>query len=585
MQGAPLSGNVLVEQLNTTNNPLSSPDPSIALSFSSATSPGFSFDPDGSNLGDWVLVHADDPLFETHALITTISENERSNPADDPSGGRPHATSAVAITSNGNYFIPVSRIGNNAEYNMNTAFGLFPYNDFLGGVVRGADNANGAALGAINGSTGLGLGDEVSGGNGIIHVDLTSFASFSNPENNSFSSNGILLASAFDNDDNYALVEARDNDAFTIYIRDNNFNFDDGFEAGGASFVYIPIDQAGQEGQHVVAAARVRGDGSTVIEGGDFTIRRASTGTFFLTLPNHGAYNGTLLLTPVTEISQDSSDSNVDNVFAYDWDAERNCYIIQSRDMPNAGLQDEDAESVFFNFAFIATDPYVAPVDPGPRELEGELIVLGASNEIDEFMLDFKSTFPQGVSYQPQYSRTLSGDWIDIPDASVSPIAGEPECFTVSAPKFGDPNAFYRVLVEGTDPSGPVPPISPTLLGDPPEKEDQILLLSAQRNSGGTVNGRFYAFADDTQGPLVPADSPQELPTSSYDGTLDIQGGTAPDVLSTDLTGNGEPDPVFAWGTEDGVVQLVLPVVNGVGAIWDEPRVYEVFSEPIYSAS
>jgi len=247
-------------------------------------------------------------------------------------------------------------------------------------------------------------------------------------------------------------------------------------------------------------------------------------------------------------------------------------------------------------------DRFNGQIDLGPYEYsEGsvpiiqERIITGVvkimPEEPDLIFFTFMSEFAPGTSYQPQYSTSLDGEWIDLTDASVTAVEGEPGLFEVSAPTFGDDSAFYRVI-ETSHFIGSLP-VEPTLDDEPTPQADQLLLISADQANGGAAVGRLFSVAEGSADGAIER-SLKPLPEFVFedDGNgedLDIVPNTLAESLSVDLTGNGMPDPIFAWavdqaGTEtQRRVRLVLPEVNGSGAPWTDSKTILIPGRAIYT--
>jgi len=214
-------------------------------------------------------------------------------------------------------------------------------------------------------------------------------------------------------------------------------------------------------------------------------------------------------------------------------------------------------------------------------EAAQSIIVGEITDTGDTISFSFTTTCLPGTNHQPQYNTSLTGEWVDIPDAQVLET-DEPDRFDVVAPRFGAAAEFFRVVDADTAAEAP---IAPTLDEPAPPREDQILLLLNERRvSGSGLTGKFFSFAEASPDGELPA-SLQPLAANEYAGDLRIGGSNAQDAVSVDLTGNGVPDPVFCWSNNDDELILVLPEVNGEGDPWESPRVYPVPGPPIYTAS
>lgn len=210
----------------------------------------------------------------------------------------------------------------------------------------------------------------------------------------------------------------------------------------------------------------------------------------------------------------------------------------------------------YFAAALILTAATLAQDSIVIRELE---------NSGSEVVFTFTSPMRPGTAYQPQFNPSLQGNWVDLPDARIEPVEGIPGTHRVTAPMFGGPGGFFRVVAAGTATGAP---IASTLDSDPEPHEDQVLLLWGDRSSGsGPVAGKLYSFVEASPDGTVPA-SFQPLPTTEFTGDSGQGTSSAQDVLAVDLTGNGVPNPVMAWAGVDGMVRLVVPQVTGDGRPW-----------------
>ncbi len=374
-------GNIQVIQ-NDPNNDTTSVDVSIPAGQST---PNFSV-PAGSNRGDYnVQVGPDDTgNADLGLFITTIRENGRDNTLAPNMGGPglSYATSAIQSRGDdGSYFIPVHATSGGAaasgsEFNMDVAAAFFPFAD---GWVAGhaTNNSNNGTLVNLNGSPGLTLD------NGPYNAGTQQFRNFDRgiselilPEVDSRSA-GVLLVTGGKNEDNYALTRSDSDGSFTVFVKDNGSN-GNSYENDPVAFAFVPYDTPG------VTAGRISigGDGANGVgvwnKSGDFTLRGEGDGQVRLSIPGQNPNSGTLLISP-----EGGGNLNVDNIVSYQ--ADGNDWVIQTRDLPGAGLQELSFGEPAVSFAFTPFD--AAPTAPGtlrtPLDIQGS--VIGGNVEVTEF--------------------------------------------------------------------------------------------------------------------------------------------------------------------------------------------------------
>ncbi|MCF7674520.1 MAG: hypothetical protein K9M97_04195, partial [Akkermansiaceae bacterium] len=299
----------------------------------------------GGNRGDYVVnVPAADDLAEG-VMVTSVAQNGRDNSASGDPPGTFYATSAVAPELlPTEYYISVFDAPSGAEFNINTAFGWFSYDEWLGGVAR--NTVNDGPIISLIASPGIALGAElVDNGGGVYTLDLTGLGAGS--------AEGVLLVSGARNEDNYALSLAKPDGTFDIICHDNGADAVL-YESDPVSFVYLPVAQAGAG--TLVACGRVNGDASTDVAGGSFAVTKGGVGEWLLSIDGHTPDSGTLLISP-----EGGSGINVDNVWSYEWDDANARWVIQGRDLPGTSMQDAQLPGEdMFSFAFLAS-PEVTP--------------------------------------------------------------------------------------------------------------------------------------------------------------------------------------------------------------------------------
>ncbi|WP_254508661.1 autotransporter-associated beta strand repeat-containing protein [Anatilimnocola floriformis] len=271
-------------------------------------------------------------------LISSIRENGRDN---GEVGGLRYATSATTSLAAG-LSISVSEAGplatTGAEYNTNVAAGYFPFaNGWIGGTAL--NSTNGGVITSLIGSPGLALGTHfVDAGGGQYTVNLTSLGINSQTD-------GVLLVSSAKDEDNFALVQANLDGTWTIYDHDNGADAA-AYEADSVSFVFIPRSTG-------VVSGKFNGDGQGLLNSGGYTLREIGGGQYRLDIAGQSPTSGVLLMSP-----EGGTGGNVDNIVTYQ--ASGNGWIIQTRDLPSAGLQDIGAIPLA-SFAFL---PLAAPLPP-----------------------------------------------------------------------------------------------------------------------------------------------------------------------------------------------------------------------------
>jgi len=308
---------------------------------------------DGSSLGDYNVQigsgSSDD--VDTGVLLTSVAENGRDNLHWNYPGTN-FCTSAMAYSRSGAnagaYWIPSFNAPTGAEYNINVSAAFFSYSNWLGGFARNSGDTNGGANNLFTGSPGLVLGTHfVDNGSGVSTVDLTSLGIDSR-------TNGVLLVTYGDNEDNYATSQVNNDGTWTVYVKDSGANGSVN-EQDPVAFVFIP------ETNLTVISGRFQGDGTILMPGGAtplFTVTNTSTGTWRLTIPGHSPAGGVLILSAEGGLSQ-----NQDNIVSYQPDGDG--WIIQSRDLPGSppSLQTPTTQPVA-SFVFIPATGSAALIAP-----------------------------------------------------------------------------------------------------------------------------------------------------------------------------------------------------------------------------
>ncbi|WP_254512720.1 DNRLRE domain-containing protein [Anatilimnocola floriformis] len=285
-------------------------------------------------------------------LMTSIRNNGRDNgevnsvpPEPDTAAGVQYGISAVSATATG-YSIPVFNTSNavnvadneGIEYNFDLSAAYFPYADgWIGGIARRADGANGSAT-ALNdqliGSPGLTFGAHYTNTvAGQSTVDLRSMGIDSTKD-------GVLLVNGAKNENNFALSRANADGTWTVFVKGHN---QDGtsYEQDPVAFVYAPLSNTN------VVVGKFRGGANNItMQNAPFTVTNPSTGTYRLTIPGHSPADGVLIIS-----AEGGAGNNIDNPVSFV--ANGNSWDIQTRDLPNMGLQNIDAADNVVSFVFI----------------------------------------------------------------------------------------------------------------------------------------------------------------------------------------------------------------------------------------
>lgn len=350
-------------------------------SFSVLSGPG-----SGSSRGDYQVRFGTGSDQPAGVMISSPRENGRTETVlIDPDGTGPQpagpvtgnyfATTHSARGGGGNYFLPVIATSSNAangitgdggqEVNLNVASAFFPYATYLGG--NAYNSANNGPLDSFVGSSGINLGTQLvdnPANNGQYSLDLTGLTSFGVQAT---SQNGVLLAVGAKNEDNFALSRANADGTFSLFTKDNG--------ADGAShendpvgFVYLPAVQALADAG--IAAGRILADASTIVGIGNFAVSAISNGQYLLQIAGQSDATGTLLISP-----EGGQSVNQDNYVSYEFDFLLGGWVVQSRDLPGAGLQSPISGGTTpqpaFSFAFIPDAAPAAVPEPSSFALLG----------------------------------------------------------------------------------------------------------------------------------------------------------------------------------------------------------------------
>jgi hypothetical protein len=369
--GTVAAGNVVVIQNDALNNTTS-----VSVTAPLAIN-GFRVNP-GSNRGDFNIgVDTTGTLdFANGVFITSVSQHGRDNSLAPNSGGNTDGAnaglrySASAIDFNAtSMFVPVHWAGgnpsqgttDNGEFNANFAAAYFRYSDgWLGGHVRNPTNGASflASASSLNSSIALAtVTAPVSGSYILDGSTLTTptlgihTLNINSSTGNLASQNGILLVNGGRNEDNYALSRAQADGSFTIYGHDLGADGAN-YEQDGVAFVYIPSNTPG------LTSGRVRQTSGTVANlvsgvgsdnAGTASISQLAAGRYLLTISGVTSSDaGVLIVSP-----EGGNGNNVDNIVTYEWSPADVGWTIESRDLPNLGLQTGTTGADVFSFAFV----------------------------------------------------------------------------------------------------------------------------------------------------------------------------------------------------------------------------------------
>lgn len=248
--------------------------------------------------------------------------------------------------STGSWWVSMSRAPAGGEWNINVAAAFFPEAEGWQAAQASGTTVN---VGSFSGAL-------TNPGTGLYNLALTGVSALGD---------GILLANASSNSDNFALVApSADGSNFIIQTHDNGV---DGatLEQQPIAFAYIPYGTPG------IVSGRVSGESGLFNKSGQFTIRREDTGTFRLTIPGQSPTTGVLMLTA------DATENSRDNIVSYQ--ADGNDFVIQSRDLTGMGLEDTLSQAAF-QFAFI---PFIgAPTAPQARTFDPTAQVSAANVKV-----------------------------------------------------------------------------------------------------------------------------------------------------------------------------------------------------------
>lgn len=359
-------GTLDILQNNNTNNNQLSPEPAVTPTLSAGSTANFVVR--GHNKGDYEMIFSEsagsDPL--NGVMLSSVAENGRNNVSGGGVDGITYGTSHSEASAAG-YYIPVFAAAGGVEpqggeFNIDVSAAWFPFAEgWLAGHGRAA--ANGGPITIFNGSPGIQLGgkfvDETQGG--IFTVDLRGLMSHGVE---AVPSNGVMLVTGGKNEGNFALSRANADGTYTLSVMDNATANQTGYEQDGVAFCYVPVAAAGKG--RVKAVGQIQSNGVAKIGSNNFTVTRLGIGEWLLQVPNASPDTGTLIISaeggrPLPE----TLPNNTNNFVSYEWDATQSGWVIQSRDLPTAALQDgASEEEEMFSFVFLSKEAALALSSP-----------------------------------------------------------------------------------------------------------------------------------------------------------------------------------------------------------------------------
>ncbi|MCW1915535.1 hypothetical protein OJ996_18255 [Luteolibacter sp. GHJ8] len=363
-------GSLNVVQLNTTNNNQTTVDPAVAVTIKPGATPGIHVR--GHNRGDIDMQFGDN--FATNnvngVMITSVTENGRNNVSGGGPNGTTYATSHSEI-SGGGFYLPIQSTSGGTEpageFNINVAAAWFPYAEGWLGAHASAGSTNGGPLTTFlsHPSIRSGVGMEFTDlSGGLASLNLSALQSHGVPAT---SANGVLLVIGGKNEGNFALSSDNADGSFSISVKDNASNNATAYEQDGLAFAYAPVAAAGRG--HVKAVGRVQSDGSSEVGSANYTITKlAGVGQWLLQIPGQTESTGTLIISadggkPPTGVTP--VPNNTDNFVCYQWDTAQSGWVIQSRDLSPATLEDgATADEDMFSFVFLTKEPAISLTHP-----------------------------------------------------------------------------------------------------------------------------------------------------------------------------------------------------------------------------
>lgn len=330
-----------------------------------SASSGISVSGIGSNRGD-LSFYVDGANLGTNdgVMLATISEGLRDNSAllGQFDYGVVNATNQFS----NKWALSTESAGEGLEHNIDVSVAFF-----------GADS--GFETGTLVDS---------NDGSGLIEVTVSGANSLTD---------GVLMATPWGNDDNFATVTPKAGGAgWDINVYDHNTNAEGaaGVFSDGANYVYLPY-----ESENLVAG-RVNEDGTLVnsTDTNEFTLTRQADGEYLLQIVGKDYDDGMLLLNALGD------GGSSDNSLVYERSTGGD-FLILGLDMVATPSELVDPEDTAFSFAFIDfIDDLTAPTSSPDGDFEGDSDVDGS--DFLAWQRGFPGTFTSGdlVGWQTNYS-------------------------------------------------------------------------------------------------------------------------------------------------------------------------------------
>ncbi|MBM4091142.1 MAG: hypothetical protein FJ276_17225, partial [Planctomycetes bacterium] len=484
-------------------------------------------------------------------LLTSITNNGRDNGETTTPPGPGvvrYGTSAIDANTAG-YWIPVfdtslSGYSGGTEYNFNVAAAWFPYADgWYGGWARNSAGTNGGPNNLFTGTPGLVLDThfkDLSGGRST--VDLTPFGINSQ-------TNGVLLVVGGKNEDNFALSQANADGTWTIFCHDNGAD-SSSYEQDYVAFAYVPLTGT------PLVAGKFLGNLTDAFgrSPAPYTVTNPSTGVYRLTITGQSPSTGVLIIS-----AEGGAGLNVDNVVSYQVNGDG--WDIQTRDLPNMGLQNIDATNPVISFAFIPGPTPGFTVNPTSGLLTTEN---GGT-----------ATFTVALDTKPAADVTIALSSSDTTEGTVAPASltftsadwNQPQTVTVT----GQDDALVDGAVAYTIVLDPAVSTDPNYNGRNPS---DVSVLNADNEVGVTVS------------PLSGLTTTEAGGTATFIVRLNVQptADVVIDVSSSDLT-EGTVSPASLTFTVANWNQDQTVTVTGVDDFIDDGDIaYTIVTAPAVSA-
>ena len=367
------AANLLVVEHNLDNN-----SSSVTLSIPVGQSTdAFAVIPSGaasyteSNNGDYFVQigsRCEDDLLNG-IMLASVAENGRANlgipypsayhMVSAPAGGHGQywlATAETAQTANGTNYT------GHGEREVNVAAAYFPFHQgWTGGRLTNIDNSTPSW--SFMGSENIELGSNLTqlpqgtitdtnllvrpGGDWPVTDANRGVWNLGIPGEDSVL-DGVLLVCGGKNEDNFAAASPWSDGSGWQILQKDNASGGTSTESDPLNFVYVPYSTAN------MVAGRIHGNGSVLAGTGGFSATKLATGRIRLDITGHTPADGTLI------VSSELEGHSIDDFNTYEPEGDH--WIIESRDLPGAGLS--GPSSAQFSFLFI---PFInAPARPGP---------------------------------------------------------------------------------------------------------------------------------------------------------------------------------------------------------------------------